>query len=182
MMKINMMMESDKNDAKETNDIPETTTADSNGIRAEDITACDEETTEMVRQIFNEIVKQNEFTPEAWRRVRIKVIHKKGDVENVGNCRPMCSLPALYKLFTTILYSSLHPRLDQTQAEDQAGFRSSHTTASGESKCGQRQSTSRRRSTPSPTNQFGTPSNLATSNKTTSVSWRSYTKTRKPQY
>ena len=32
-------------------------TSDSNGIRAEDIKACDDETREMVRQIFNEIVK-----------------------------------------------------------------------------------------------------------------------------
>ena len=47
------------------------------GIRAEDIKACDDETKEMVRQIFNEIVKQNEFTPEAWRKVRTKVIHQK---------------------------------------------------------------------------------------------------------
>ena len=31
----------------------------------------------MVRQIFNEITKQNEFTPVAWEKVRIKVIHKK---------------------------------------------------------------------------------------------------------
>ena len=68
------------------------------GIRAEDIKACE------MRQIFNEITKQNEFTPEAWKKVNIKVIHKKGDVENVGNYRPICSLPALYKLFSTILY------------------------------------------------------------------------------
>ena len=47
---------------------------------------------------------------------------KKGDVEDVGNYRPICSLPALYKLFTTILFSRLYPRLDQNQAEDQAGF------------------------------------------------------------
>ena len=59
----------------------------------------------MVRQIFNEIVKKNELTPEAWRKVRIKVIHKKGDVEDVGNYRPICSLQALYMLFTAILYS-----------------------------------------------------------------------------
>ena len=92
--------------------------------------ACDEETKEMVRQIFDEIVKQNEFTLEAWRRVRVKVIHrKKGDVEDVGNYRPICSFPALYKLFTTILYNRLYPRHDQTQAEDQAGFRSSYQTA-----------------------------------------------------
>ena len=72
---------------------------DSDGIRAEDIKACDDETREMVRQIFNEIIKQNEFTPEAWKKVKIKVLHKKGDVQNVGNYRPICSLPALYKLF-----------------------------------------------------------------------------------
>ena len=54
---------------------------DSNGIRAEDIKACDDETREMVRQIFNEIKKQNDFTPEAWKKVKIKVLHKKGDVE-----------------------------------------------------------------------------------------------------
>ena len=61
--------------------------------------------------------------------MKIKVIHqKKGDVEDVGNYRPICSLPALYKLFTTILYSRLYPRLDQKQAEDQAGLRSSYQT------------------------------------------------------
>ena len=53
---------------------------------------------------------------------------QKRDVENVGNHRPICSLPALYKLFTTILYSRLYPRLDQKEAEDQAGFRSSYQT------------------------------------------------------
>ena len=101
---------------------------DSNGIRAEDIKPCDDETREMVRQIINEIIKRNEFTPEAWKKVKRKVIHKKGDVENVGNYRPICSLPAFYKLFSTILYSRLYPRLDQKQAENQAGFRSSYQT------------------------------------------------------
>ena len=35
---------------------------DSNGIRAEDIKVCDDETREMVRQLFNEIIKRNNFT------------------------------------------------------------------------------------------------------------------------
>ena len=78
---------------------------------------------EIVRQIFNEIFKRNNYTPEEWKKVKIKVIHKIGDVENVSNCRPICSLPALYKLFSTILYGRLYPELDQRQAEDQAGFR-----------------------------------------------------------
>ena len=51
--------------------------ADSSGIRAEDIKACDEETKEMVRQIFNEIFRQNEFTPGASRKVRKKWCTKK---------------------------------------------------------------------------------------------------------
>ena len=96
---------------------------DSNGIRAEDIKACDDKTREMLRQLFNEIIKRNNFTPEEWKKVKIKVIHKKGDVENVSNYRPNCSLLALYKLFSTILYGRLYPMLDQKQAEDQAGFR-----------------------------------------------------------
>ena len=86
------------------------------------------ETREMVRQIFNEITKRKEFTSEDWKKVTIKVIHKKGDVENVSNYRPICSLPALYKLFSTILYGRLYLVLDQKQAEDQAGFRKSYQT------------------------------------------------------
>ena len=77
----------------------------------------------MVRQLFNEIIKRNNFTPDEWKKVKIKVIHKKGDVENVSNYRPICSLPAMYKLFSTILYGRFYPMLNQKQAEDQAGFR-----------------------------------------------------------
>ena len=101
---------------------------DGNGIRAENIKACDDETREMVRQIFNEIIKRNNFTPDEWKKVKIKVINKKGDVQNVSNYRPICSLPAMYKLFSTILYGRLYPMLDQKQAEDQAGFRKTYQT------------------------------------------------------
>ena len=47
------------------------------GIRAEDIKACDDETREMVRQFFNEIIKRNNFTPDEWKKVKIKVIHNR---------------------------------------------------------------------------------------------------------
>ena len=50
---------------------------DSNGIRAEDIKACNDETRELMRQIFNEVIKRNSFTPEEWKKVKIKVIYKK---------------------------------------------------------------------------------------------------------
>ena len=51
--------------------------------------------------------------------MKIKVIYKKGDVEDVSNYRPICSLPSMYKLFSTIMYGRLYPMLDQYQAEDQ---------------------------------------------------------------
>ena len=44
------------------------------------------------------------------------MIHKKGDVENVmSNYRPICSLPALYKLFSTILYGRLYQCLTKNK-------------------------------------------------------------------
>ena len=59
--------------------------SDCNGGRAEDIEACSEKTNEMKRQIFNEILKQEDCTPTTWRRIRIKVNQTKGDVEEAGN-------------------------------------------------------------------------------------------------
>ena len=96
---------------------------DSNGIRAEDIKACDDETRVMVRQHTNEITKRNNFTPDEWKKVRIKVIHKKGDVENVSNYRPICSLLAMYKLFSTILYGRFFPMLDHQTTDHLATYR-----------------------------------------------------------
>ena len=76
--------------------------SDNNGIRAEDIKARDETTKEITRHIFSEVLKQDDCTPETWRIIRIRVICKKGNVEEVGHYRPISTLPALYKLFSTI--------------------------------------------------------------------------------
>ena len=61
----------------------------------------------MIRQIFNEVLEQEDCTPTTWRIIRIKMIHKKGDVEDAGHDRPICTLPALYKLFSTLVYNIL---------------------------------------------------------------------------
>ena len=96
---------------------------DSNGIRAEQLKLCSDETKEEIRTIFNEIAQQEDFTPKSLRKIRIRVIYKKGDRENAGNYRPMCGLPILYKLFATVLYARLAPGLHKIQPPDQAGFR-----------------------------------------------------------
>ena len=81
----------------------------------------------MIKLIFNEVSKQESCTPEMWRRIRINVIHKiKGTKDTSETIAPNCTLPALYKLFSTILYNRLDPRLDQIQSEDQGGFRCSY--------------------------------------------------------
>ena len=78
--------------------------------------ACSEKTKEMMRQIFNEVLKQEDC------------FHRKGDVEEAGKYRPICTLPALYKLFSTLLCNRLYPRLDCVQPGDQGGFRRSYRT------------------------------------------------------
>ena len=99
-----------------------------NGIRAENIKTYDETTKEMIRQIFNEVLKQEDCTPEPWRRTRMKLIYIKRSVEEVGNYRPICTRPAFYKLFSTIIYNRLYSRRYQAQPEDQRRFRRSYQT------------------------------------------------------
>ena len=99
---------------------------DSNGIRAEQLKICSDDTKQKIRTIFNKIAQQEDFTPESWRKIRIQVIHKKGDMEDSGNCRPICGLPLLYKLFATVLYARLALCLHKIQPLDQAGFRPNH--------------------------------------------------------
>ena len=99
---------------------------DNSGVRAEQLKICSEETKEKIRNIFNDIAQQDDFTPNSWRKIRIQVIHKKGSREDPGNYRPICGLPILYKLFATILYARLAPELHKVQPPDQAGFRPNH--------------------------------------------------------
>ena len=50
----------------------------------------------------------------------------KGDREDAGKYRPICSLPVLYTLFATALYARLAPSLHKIQPPGQGGFRTNH--------------------------------------------------------
>ena len=102
--------------------------ADSKGINAEDIKGADEETITVLHEIFNLITKQNSTAPSSWKKGMITVIYKKRDATNPENCRPICGLPQLHKLFSTMPHSRLHAELDWYQCPDQAGFRKNQTT------------------------------------------------------
>ena len=106
------------------NTLKKSKSPDSNGIRGEDIKACDDETRENGETDF-----QRNHKAERVHAGSMEESENKSDTqERRCGCRPTCSLPALYTLFSTILYRRLYPRLDQIQAEDQAGFRSSYQT------------------------------------------------------
>ena len=100
---------------------------DNNGIRAEHIKDCDDMTKEMMRQIFNEVIKRVALQKHG-EEYESKLSTKKGSEEDARNCRPICTLPALYKLFSTTLHNRLCSRLDSQQPEDQGGFRRSYQT------------------------------------------------------
>ena len=68
--------------------------SDSDG-RYQNMRRCDERDH---RQIFNEVTRQKDCTREPWRKIKIKVIYKKGHVEEAVNYRPICTSPALYTL------------------------------------------------------------------------------------
>ena len=56
-------------------------------------------------------------------------LQKKGIAEEVGNYRPIRTLPALCKLFSAVRNDRLYNRLVQAQSEHQGGFRRSYQTA-----------------------------------------------------
>ena len=49
-------------------------------------------------------------------------------MEEAGNYRTICTLPALCKLFSTLLYKRRYTRLDRGQPDDHGGFRRSFHT------------------------------------------------------
>ena len=101
---------------------------DNNGIRAEHIKDCDDMTKEMMRQIFNEVIKRVALQKHGEEYESKLSTKKKGSEEDARNCRPICTLPALYKLFSTTLHNRFCSRLDSLQPEDQGGFRRSYQT------------------------------------------------------
>ena len=56
------------------------------------------------------------------------IFYKKGNIKDIKNYRPICLLSCMYQLFTKIITTRLEKKLDETQPEEQAGFRSKYST------------------------------------------------------
>ena len=78
--------------------------SDIKGTKAEDLKGGDEETANIIHEIFILIIKQNSMTPSSWKKVMVTVIYQKGDATKQGNCKPICSLH--YSCFSPPLYTT----------------------------------------------------------------------------
>ena len=71
---------------------------------------------ESVKQItfFNQILETKKI-PVEWKEAKMIILHKRGDMRDIKNYRPICLLFHMYKLFTQILQKRMRKVLDQNQ-------------------------------------------------------------------
>eukprot|EP00959_Pyramimonas_sp_CCMP1952_P370459 7758732-Pyramimonas_sp.AAC.1 len=81
-----------------------------------------------VLDMCNAIIKPGSPTNTQWKHTVMKVFFKDGGPTRPSNYRPICTLPALYKLFARLLYQRLDMYLGPEQSCDQAGFRKGFST------------------------------------------------------
>ena len=80
-----------------------------------------------ITKIFNTILKNKKIPPE-WKEAKVIILHKKGDMRDIKNYRPISLLSHMYKLFTRVLQKRMEIILDANQPREQAGFRKGFAT------------------------------------------------------
>ncbi|KAK6748895.1 hypothetical protein RB195_001489 [Necator americanus] len=50
-----------------------------------------------------------------WKISKTVLLYKKGDLHDIGNCRPICLLSVMYKLFTRVILKRIEKVLDEGQ-------------------------------------------------------------------
>ena len=85
------------------------------------------EAIKQITKIFNTILKSKKIPPE-WKEAKVIILHKKGDMRDIKNYRPISLLSHMYKLFTRVLQKRMETILDANQPREQAGFRKGFAT------------------------------------------------------
>jgi len=80
-----------------------------------------------IKNLFN-LCLENGIIPSQWNNAITILLHKKGDITELENYRPISLLCHLYKLFTKIIAKRLERKLDFYQSREQAGFRKGYGT------------------------------------------------------
>ena len=78
-------------------------------------------------RLFTNCLNQRTIPPE-WNNAIIVLLHKKGDVKDINNYRPISLLSHMSKLFTKVIKNRIERQLDANQSREQAGFRSGYST------------------------------------------------------
>lgn len=93
----------------------------------EAVKGSEEELLRAITNLFNKCLEEAK-TPSMWNNAIITIMHKKGNIVDLQNYRPISLLTHLYKLFTKVVVRRLTPKLDSYQPKEQAGFRSGYGT------------------------------------------------------
>ncbi|XP_030747118.1 uncharacterized protein LOC115875746 [Sitophilus oryzae] len=101
--------------------------AGDDGLVIESIKEGGPEIIKALNVLFNKCIEE-EITPSQWNNATIIIVHKKGDVTDLKNYRPISLLIHVYKLFTKILTKRLTNKIDIFLSSEQAGFRSGYGT------------------------------------------------------
>lgn len=83
--------------------------------------------TPLLTKIFN-IILETEKIPKSWTVSSIKLLHKKGNRDDIGNYRPISLMSNMYKVFSKIILNRITKTLDENQPREQAGFRNNYST------------------------------------------------------
>ena len=87
-----------------------------------------EESVKQLINIFNQILETKKI-PAEWKEAKMIILHKKGDMRDIKNYRPISLLSHMFKLFTLrILQKRMERVLDENQPREQAGFRKGYST------------------------------------------------------
>jgi hypothetical protein len=80
-------------------------------------------------KIVNQCISRGIF-PDALKIAKVIPIHKKGDISNLTNYRPISLLPAISKIFEKVMHQQLHHYFKQNNLfyEAQYGFRPKFST------------------------------------------------------
>ncbi len=66
--------------------------------------------------------------PKSWNNAIIILLHKKGDIKDINNYRPISLVSHVSKLFSKVILNRIERALDNNQPREQAGFRSGYST------------------------------------------------------
>jgi hypothetical protein len=84
-------------------------------------------TADQLARLFTSCIRSRKV-PEAWNNAIIILLHKKGDIKDINNYRPISLISHISKLFSKVILNRIEKALDSNQAREQAGFRKGFST------------------------------------------------------